>query len=203
MHASYLAATPNQALWRTAPHVSEFLVVKAHSHHSMKMHRHALVLLYLFAMSRAIADDEIPWTPDLPYNADRRQSSSDNYSGAWEATPAFRRVEYRLTYLLEADLNAKKLRLTVKLPEAEGSLLYKAIDDLDEVLEVCYREAIPCLKDKPNPNLLLMMLYHYDAYVHSAMERWEPTIDLLRKLDPAIAEKAQKLADSKKALKTE
>ena len=145
---------------------------------------------------------EVPWIPETPYNYDRRQSASEEDPSSLAHDRNASRIEYRLIYLMEADRSAKKLRQAAKLPEAEGVLLYRSIDDLDAVLEVCYREAISCFKAKPNPTLLLMMLYHYSAYVNSAMERWEPTIKALRKLDPTITEKAEKLASSSKVQKS-
>jgi hypothetical protein len=99
---------------------------------------------------------------------------------------------------MEADRCAKKLRKSVKLPEAEALLLYRTVDHLGEILEMSYHDAIKGFRAKPNPTLLLMMLYHHDAYVNSANEQWPPTIEALRMLDPEITKKAENLAGSEK-----
>ena len=102
--------------------------------------------------------------------------------------------------LMEADRCAKNLRKSVKLPEEEASLSHGTVDHLDEILQMSYHDAIKGFRTKPNPTLLLMMLYHYDAYVKSAMERWAPTIEALREIDPVINKKAENLAGSGKEL---
>jgi hypothetical protein len=169
----------------------------------MKTHQILLLATLLITTSTLLLQaGEVPWTPETPYNYDRRQSASVDDPSPWAIDHDYRRIEYRLVYLMEADRSAKKLERATKLPEAESLLLHRSIDNLDEVLEVCYREAIACFKAKPNPTLLLMMIYHYSAYVNSAMERWDPTIDALRKLDPAITEEAVKLVSSSKEQKS-
>jgi len=97
---------------------------------------------------------------------------------------------------MEADRNAKKLD-PKKLSEDDQVTLHTVIDHLDEALELSYRDAIPCFQTKANSTLLLMMLYHYEAHVHSAMERWEPTIGALKQIDPAITRQASDLAATK------
>ena len=74
-------------------------------------------------------------------------------------------------------------------------LSHRTVDHLDEVLQMSYHDAIKGFRTKPNPTLLLMMLYHYDAHVKSAMERWAPTIEALREIDPVINEKRKMLPD--------
>jgi hypothetical protein len=161
-----------------------------------------LCLICAVASFGSLHAGEVPWTPEAPYNYDRRQSASEDDPSPWASSSDFSRVEYRLTYLMEADRNAIKLARGEKLDENDNMLLHAVIDDLDEALEVCYREAIPCFKTRPNPTLLLMMLYHYDVYVNSAMERWEPTIEALRQLDPATTQKPDKLSAATKAQKS-
>ena len=75
-----------------------------------------------------------------PYNFDRRQSASGDDPSPWAENPDFSRLEYRLIYLMEADREAIKLRQAAILAENEGLLLYRAIDNLDEVIVMCYAE---------------------------------------------------------------
>ncbi len=150
--------------------------------------------------SAVLLPGEVPWTPETPYCYDRRQSASEDNPSPWDSDPELDRVEYRLVYLMEADRCAKKLRKSAKLPEAEAVLLYGAVDHLDEILEMSYHDAIKGFRTKPNPTLLLMMLYHYDAYVKSAMERWAPTIEALHEIDPVITKRAENLTGSEKEL---
>lgn len=159
--------------------------------------RLALYLLCVsLSMSAILRAGEIPWTPDTPYNFDRRESASGGDPSPWAETPEYSRIEYRLIYLMEADRAAKRLAQTAKLSEAEHSLLSTTLDDLGEVLIGFYGEAMTFLKIKPNPTLLLMMLYHYNTYVQSANENWPRIIATLRRLDPTITAKAETLAPS-------
>jgi hypothetical protein len=83
-----------------------------------------------------------------------------------------------------------------KVPTAEVGLktelpawseIYVVRDNLEEVLETLYSEAVIHLRSKPNPYSLGMMLYHFSKY-HSgtAMERFWRTIKFLRELDPVV-----------------
>lgn len=168
----------------------------------MNPKRTVILFFCLLAILQILRAGEVPWTPETSYNYDRRQSHSEDDPSPWASDRTARRIEYRLIYLMMADRNAKTLDHKKKLGEDDSVLLHTVIDDLDECLEVCYREAIPCFKAKLNPTLLLMMLYHYDVHVNSAMERWLPTIGALRKLDPTITVNAEKLASSTKSQKS-
>ena len=103
---------------------------------------------------------------------------------------------------MEADRNIKQLRQSHKAPEKDVSKINLELLSLDELLEAAYGESIPYFAAKPNPNLLLMMLYHYYVYSTSVHEGWGPTIFVLEKIDPVITDKAHRLANAKQSRKS-
>lgn len=169
------------------------------------MKNHPLILVgMLLCTTQTLVSGEKPWTPGMPYDADRRESASDPVESPWGSSTSAERAEYRMLHLMEAHKNATILILQLdrdgKLEHETAVRLRGVVGSLDEALECSYREAIPYFAKAENPTLLTMMLYHYELYgVRSSMERWDPTISSLRKLDPDIAERAKKLAGANRS----
>ena len=109
------------------------------------------------------------------------------------------RLEYRIFYLLEADLACRNaLEALEEEPGAAKVDMVRTRDSIDEVLETLYAEAVPHLQNRPHPYLLTMMLYHQSRYVNSAMERWEDTIGALRAVDREASQYVQSLLEEER-----
>lgn len=171
----------------------------------MKIFCKSTLILSFFVNISIINAGEVSWMPALPYNYDRRQSTSDENSSSWDTIPNARKTEYRLELLMEAERNAielwrsnKESGLYFKLSDKSRIQASETLSDLDETVEMAYTDAIPFFKKKANPNLLLMMLYHYNAYIHSGSESWPSVIESLRKIDSAITRCADDLSLKKR-----
>lgn len=163
---------------------------------NMKYHL-IIVMCTSFTFScKTLYADELKWIPGEEYDIARPK----NEPSPWQNNKIYRRVEYRLLYLLEADAVLTKVKRAENV-EGKRLELSRVLDNLDEVLEVCYEESVSYFKDKPNPRLLMMMLYHYEVDGNSAMERWGPTIKALRAIDPEIAKQATISAEAAKSKK--
>lgn len=68
--------------------------------------------------------------------------------------------------------------------------------NLADVVKSAYKEVTPYFSIEKNPELLLMMLYHFEVYRSGGDrdESWPEVIQPLQELDPAITAKAKELA---------
>ena len=115
----------------------------------------------------------------------------------WEGDRTALDEAYRMEYLLSADKLANELDLQLEGRVSQDIIVkVRGIGgDLDDVLLISYRNITPLLLKKKDPILLLLMLYHFEVYSRgSANESWDPTIEPLQKIDPAITTRAKELA---------
>jgi len=115
----------------------------------------------------------------------------------WEGDLTALDEAYRMEYLLSADKLANELDLQLEGRVSQDIIVkVRGIGgDLDEVLLISYKNITPLLLKKKDPILLLLMLYHFEVYSRgSANENWDPTIEPLQKMDPAITTRAKELA---------
>ena len=169
------------------------------------MNRQPFILIgILMCTAQALVSGEKPWTPEMPYTSDRRESAKDPVESPWDFSGTAASAEYQMLHLLEAHKNATILNLQLdrdgKLNHETAVRLRQVEGDLDEALACSYHDVIPYLRKAPNPSLLMMMLYHYELYgIRSSMERWIPTMSSLRKIDPETSARAKKLADANRS----
>ncbi|MEM7384807.1 MAG: hypothetical protein AAF514_07660, partial [Verrucomicrobiota bacterium] len=169
------------------------------------MKKQAIILIgILMFTAQALVSREKPWTPDIPYNTDRRDSANDPAESPWDFSSSAATAEYRMLHLMEAHKNATMLNLRLdrdgKLDHETAVRLRQVEGSLDEALECSYRDAIPYFAKAANPSLLMMMLYHYELYgVRSSKEGWIPTISSLRRIDPETSARAKKLAEANRS----
>lgn len=101
-------------------------------------------------------------------------------SSPWLNIKQFDRVEYQLRYLMDANINAHKL----KKQGADTDLL---IDNIAETLTSLYGAAVDHLIETPNPRLLTALLTHHKDYLSgSVSEELAEHIEIMQKLDKGI-----------------
>ena len=164
----------------------------------MKLSQAILIGILSFCVSTARADEK-DWRPEMSYNEMRTALFSvlDHVpESPWKGDETACGELLRMNYLLSADKQACELEI-----QLEGRVSQEVIrkvrgvqGDLDEVLVSAYANITPFLLKKKDPILLLVMLYHFEVYNGSANEGWEPTIEQLQKIDPAITARAKELA---------
>ena len=157
----------------------------------------------LFSFSSMVHAEPKPWTPSMSYSESRWRSVSDPHPRLWTFSKVAERAEYQMPYLLQADKDATLLALSLESKVREGKISQGQIvqlrgigGSLHEVVRCMYEDVTPYFEKKPNPTLLLMMLYHFEVYCYGgdSDESWPDIIEPLQALDPAITAEAKKLA---------
>jgi hypothetical protein len=165
----------------------------------MKLSQAILIGILSLCVSTARADEK-DWRPEMSYNEMTTALFSvlDHVPDSpWKGDEAAVGEAYRMTYLLSADKRALELDWQLE-GRASQDIIVKVRGiggDLDDVLLSSYKKITPFLLKKKEPILLLLMLYHFEVYSRgSANEGWDPTIEPLQKIDPAITTRAKELA---------
>lgn len=160
----------------------------------MKIH---LVAILLATLSPILCSAEVTWNPSEPYNSVREGESS------WTHSDDARRCEYGLKYLLEAHKDAVESQLSNEAKVSEGLMSQEEIvrlrtiaGNLSEVIKSEFTESVRYFQQKPNPDLLLMLLYHFKVYCYGgdSCESCPEIIKPLRELDPEMTARADSFA---------
>jgi hypothetical protein len=157
----------------------------------------------IFACFAGLFAKETTWTPEMPY--DTYRSGVDDSGGPWDDHPEAHDAEVTLRHLLEAHKQAVILGSGRPPHNGFDPKAYKRVRaisySLHEVVSSSYLTILPFFKKKGNPNLLLMILYHFEVYCAGGDgdEAWPWIIEPLQRLDPVITAKAKEMAKKGKA----
>lgn len=172
----------------------------------MKSFRVLSIFILVIGVSSLRAERK-KWTPDMAYNTKLLIAGQPSKS-AWGYSKEGQQAEYKMLYLLEAHkaTTLATLSLERRIEEEITALevitqknlweFSSALGCMNDVVRCSFQDTIKHFEVKPNPDLLLMMLYHFEVYCYGGDgdESWPELIGKLQKLDPAITEKAKKLA---------